>query len=86
MYFGIEGNLPVNDVRVWYPELVDVVTLGQSISGRVYMVNTGLNPLQSVEYTCTIGDQSVNGVANTADGTLVPGSIGAHNYGAIITN
>lgn len=41
MYFGIEGNLPVNDVRVWYPELVDVVTLGQSISGRVYLVNTG---------------------------------------------
>ena len=86
MYFGIEGNLPANDVRAWYPELVDVVTPGQSITGRVYLVNIGLNPLQSVEYTCTIGDQSVNGVANTADGTLVPGSIGAHNYGAIITN
>ena len=40
MYFGIEGNLPANDVRVWYPELVDVVTPGQSITGRVYLVNT----------------------------------------------
>ena len=48
MYFGIEGNLPANDVRVWYPELVDVVTPGQSITGRVYLVNTGSNPLQSV--------------------------------------
>ena len=61
MYFGIEGNLPANDVRVWYPELVDVVTPGQSITGRVYLVNTGPNPLQSVEYTCTIGDPSFEG-------------------------
>ena len=61
MYFGIEGNLPANDVRVWYLELVDVVTPGQSITGQVYLVNTRPNPLQSVEYTCTIGDQSFEG-------------------------
>ena len=61
MYFGIEGNLPVNDVRVWYPELVDVVTLALANdieeivkSGQIQPGWQKEFPHNSAPYTSTI--------------------------------